>query len=45
MMTLNEQQTVVGWLDKENVPGDLDTIPHNGQNKAAYGVPQLDAHK
>lgn len=45
MMTLNKQQTAVGWLDKENVQGDLDTIPHNGQNKAAYGVPQLDTHK
>lgn len=45
MMALNQRQTVVGWLGKENVLGDLDWIPHNGQNKAAYGVSQLDADK
>lgn len=45
MMTVNQRQTVVGWLGKENVLGDLDWIPHNGQNKAAYGVSQLDADK
>lgn len=44
-MTLNQIQTVVGWFGKENVGGDLDRILHNGQNKAVYGAPQLDADK
>lgn len=45
MMTLHQRQAVVGWLGKDNVQGDLDRVPHNGQDKAAYGLPQLDEHK
>lgn len=44
-MTLHQRQAVVGWLGKDNVQGDLDRVPHNGQDKAAYGLPQLDEHK